>query len=118
VHAHHTDDPGRSPTATTHVERLDTSRQVLLATMARNLNLLKRAMQRVGMTAVEESRGRSYIASRVTGLSAAVTCLPNPTDADHWWHWYGDKLLAPAGDTEQAEVAATKLQELRAGAQR
>lgn len=88
------------------------------AMMTRHLNTLKQALQRKGITAVEQSRGSSYIALRVVGLSDAVTCLTNSADADRWWYRYGDEMLAPAGDADDAEVAATKLQELRTGAPR
>jgi hypothetical protein len=88
------------------------------ATMIRHLNLLKRALERQNITVVEQSRGKSYIALRVAGLSSSVTCLTNPDDAHRWWYRYDDELLTPAGDAEQAQTAATKLQELRAGAPR
>jgi hypothetical protein len=93
-------------------------RSTAFATMARHLNKLKRALSERGITAVEQSSGRSYIALRVAGLPGAITCRTNPADAHHWWYWLDNKPFTPAADAEQATVAATKLQKLLAEAPR
>jgi hypothetical protein len=84
------------------------------AAMVRHLHLLKRALEREGISAVEESRGGSYVALRVAGVPGPVTCRSNPADEHHPWYWCDNEPLVPAGGINEAREAATKLKQMRA----
>lgn len=84
------------------------------AAMVRRLNLLKRALERDGISAVEESSGGSYVALRIEGVPGPVTCRSNPADGHHPWYWCDNEPLVHAGGINEAREAATKLKQMRA----
>jgi hypothetical protein len=84
------------------------------AQRVRHLNFLKRALERAGITAVEESNGGSYIALQVPGVPTPITCRTNPADAHRHWYYLGSEPVAVADGRVAAHEAVTKLMQISA----
>jgi hypothetical protein len=85
--------------------------------IVRHLQQLKRQLEREGVTAtIDAPKGGTRATLQVPGVNSTVTCRSNSTDANHLWYFHGREPLTPAGGTDQACEAATKILKLRAEA--